>query len=360
MQPHGTCCPAEEDAPIAKPTPKLAKVTLQEVARRAQVSPMTVSNYVNGKHGAMSQATRERVADAVAQLGYRPDTAGRSLRSARQLSIGMIVVDESPLYLSDGSTTQAISGLGTSLNARGYTLQLEGLPARELARSTLLSHLRSDGLCVLLSGAPAARRAMLEQVLALNQPVVVLYERLAAGPDACCVLQDDRAGGSLLARHVIGRGARRLLLVKMSLNRWKAVDEREAAILAAAKGEPDTTVERVGCGAGSFAEVQAAVTAAIERHGLPDAIMAMTDQIGIAVLKLMKAKGIAVPGRVKVTGFNGFEFWQYSDPVLTTVRSPAHQLGQIAGQEMIARLEQGAFAKPVIKLPVELVVGETT
>ena len=84
---------------------------------------MTVSNFVNGKFHYMGEATRRRVAEAVAALNYRPDTAGRSLRSARQLSVGMIVVDESPLYLSDGSTTQVVSGLGNVRNAEGYTLQ---------------------------------------------------------------------------------------------------------------------------------------------------------------------------------------------------------------------------------------------
>ncbi len=113
------------------------KVTLQEVAHRAGVSPMTVSNFINDKFQFMSEATRQRVAAAVAVLNYRPDTAGRSLRSARHKSVGMIVVDESPLYLSDGSTTQVVSGLGNALNAEGYTLQIEGLRARDLERSSL-------------------------------------------------------------------------------------------------------------------------------------------------------------------------------------------------------------------------------
>ena len=88
--------------------------------------------------------------------------------------------------------------------------------------------------------------------------------------------------------------------------------------------------------------------------------MALNDQIGIAILKLMKSKGLNVPEQVMVTGFNGFEFWQYSDPVLTTVRSPGYELGQVAGREMIERLKTGAFSKRSIKLPVELVPGETT
>jgi len=336
------------------------KVTLQEVAHRAGVSPMTVSNFINDKFQFMSDATRQKVAEVVAELNYRPDTAGRSLRSARHMSVGMIVVDESPLYLSDGSTTQVVSGLGNALNAEGYTLQLEGLRARDLERSSLLRFVRTDGVCVLFAGKPALRRAMLAQVERLNQPLIVFYEKVGGHHhDLCCVHLDDRQGGVLLAEHVFDRGARHIMVVKMVSNEWYAVDERVRGIrsVAAKRGGH---VDIVGCGSGAFAEVQLAVGEAIANNGAPDAIMAVSDQIGIAALKLLKTKGFRVPDQVMVTGFNAFEFWQYSDPVLTTVRSPGYELGQVAGRQMIDRLETGAFSKRAIKLPVELVMGETT
>ena len=321
---------------------------------------MTVSNFINDKFQFMSDATRQRVAAAVADLNYRPDTAGRSLRSARHKSVGMIVVDESPLYLSDGSTTQVVSGLGNALNAESYTLQLEGLRAHDLQDSSLLRLVRTDGTCVLLSGKPAQRRAMLASVESLNQPLVVFYERFGDEVhDLCSVHQDDRRGGILLAEHLIQRGARRIMIVKMVLNRWHSVDERVRGIHSVA-GKRGAQVEIVACGGGAFSEVQAAVGAAITQGGLPDAIMAVTDQIGIATLKLLKTKGHRVPEQVMVTGFNAFEFWQFSDPVLTTVRSPGYELGQVAGREMVHRLQTGAFSQRAIKLPVELVEGETT
>lgn len=333
---------------------------MQEVADRAGVSPMTVSNFINDKFQYMSEATRQRVAAAVAELNYRPDTAGRSLRSARHMSVGMIVVDESPLYLADGSTTQVVSGLGNALNAEGYTLQIEGLRAGDLERSSLLRFVRTDGVCVLFAGKPAQRRAMLAHVERLNQPIIVFYERFANGQhDFCCVHQDDYHGGLLLAEHLFELGARRIMIVKMVHNQWKAVEERVRGIRTAA-AKRGGCVEVVGCGGGAFEEVQAAVGEAMTKGGRPDAIMAMTDQIGIAALKLLKTKDLRVPEQIMVTGFNAFEVWQYSDPVLTTVRSPGYELGQVAGREMIGRLETGAFAKPAIKLPVELVLGETT
>ncbi len=213
---------------------------------------------------------------------------------------------------------------------------------------------------MLFAGEPALRRAMLASVERLNQPLIVFYERFNNGAhDLCCVHQDDHRGGVLLAEHLFERGARRIMIVKMVLNQWNSVDERVRGIrsVAAKRGG---RVEIVGCGGGAFSEVQAAVGEAITKSGLPDAIMAITDQIGIATLKLLKTRGLKVPERVMVTGFNAFEFWQFSDPVLTTVRSPGYELGQVAGREMVRRLKTGAFSKRAIKLPLELVAGETT
>ncbi len=149
------------------------------------------------------------------------------------------------------------------------------------------------------------------------------------------------------------------MIAKVTLNQWSSVDERVRGIrsVVAKRGG---LVEIVGCGGGGFSEVQEAVDRAISENGLPDAVMAITDQMGIAILKLLKAKGFEVPKQVLVTGFNAFEYWRLSDPVLTTVRAPGYELGQVAGREMIRRLETGSFEKRAIKLPVELVIGETT
>ena len=206
------------------------------------------------------------MAAAVADLNYRPDTAGRSLRSARHKSIGMIVVDESPLYLSDGSTTQVVSGLGNALNAEGYTLQLEGLRARDLENSSLLRLVRTDGVCLMLSGRPAQRRAMLASV-AKAEPAADRFLRALRQRRRRPVPASARTtarGGILLAEHLFERGARRIMIVKRStLNQMEhSVDERVRGIrsVAAKRGGQ---VEIVGCGGGAFDEVQAAVGEAI-------------------------------------------------------------------------------------------------
>jgi len=71
-------------------------------------------------------------------------------------------------------------------------------------------------------------------------------------------------------------------------------------------------------------------------------------------------RGLNVPGDVQITGFNGFDYWRYVQPALTTVKSSAHLLGERAAQELLTRLQSGSFPDQRIVLPVELQLGKST
>jgi LacI family transcriptional regulator len=90
---------------------------------------------------------------------------------------------------------------------------------------------------------------------------------------------------------------------------------------------------------------------------VPDAFLGGNDQLGIAAIQTLGQMGVRVPDGVVVTGFNAFEIWQYSMPTLTTVESPAHQMGVQAAAEMVHRLRGGKFRRPEVLFPVRLRIG---
>jgi LacI family transcriptional regulator len=339
-----------------------ARTTLRQVAEATNVSPMTVSNVINGKLEFMTEQTRLRVEKAITRLNYRPHTTARSLRLAERWSVGMIIVDESPTYLADGFTTQVVAGLSNYLSDHRYSLVLEGVRAAKFKDSPLIRDLRTDGLCVMLSGEDEARQSHLKALLDLRQPLIVFLEPAPAdGEEVCSIRQNDRSGGRLLGAHVLERGARRLAMLVQERNFWFPVREREKGIRdAIAKAATTAELKIVACGDGGFEDVQASLEHELEAHGVPDAILATNDQMGIAAMKLVKARGINVPDDILITGFNAFDFWRYSNPVLTTVRSAAYEMGRRSGEEMIRCLQQGAFSQGDIELPVELQVGGST
>lgn len=337
------------------------RATIKDVAKAARVSAMTVSNVINGRVQFVSAATRMRVEQEIERLGYRRSSSARSLRSSEQRSIGLVILDESPTFLADVFTCQVVAGLANVLNHKDYTLTIQGMPIKELARSMIMRNLEVAGFCAMISGPAAEREAAIAQLARLNQPVVVFQQHLAnAGPDICTVRQDDRGGGGLIGDHLLARRVADIVVV-VPRQRWPAVENRLAGLrdsVSAAGGMAHVTV--VEAASESFADVRTAVAAYLDGHPLPGAIVGANDPIATAAMQLLNDRGVRVPEDVRVVGFNGFETHRFARPRLTTVLSPAYQIGERAGEAMLARLQSGSFEKPDLVLPVVFDPGFTT
>lgn len=334
--------------------PRRAQATLRDVARMAGTTPMTVSNVVNGRDGQVGPELRARVLEACAALGYRPNAGARLLRTRRHMAVGVVMVDPSPHYLSDPFTAAVLAGMTDVFRSGGYAILLEGADAAALDHAAVMRRIATDGLCLMLSGAPAMRRALFARVAALGQPVVLIQEDLPEGAeDACAVLQDDRGGAAMIARHLFAEPTRAAVMLVPALP-WPAMEERERGVREVLAGLSDPPAfHLVACEGEGFEATQRALAAHVGRHGLPDAVIGGNDRMAIAALKWLTERGLSVPGDVRVTGFNAFDVWRYATPELTTVRAPAFELGEEAARAMIARIETGAFPARRRVLPVD-------
>ena len=329
------------------------RVTLRDVARAADTTAMTVSNVLNGRSHAASADTAARVRAVIEQLGYRPNAAGRELRAARRMAIGVVIVDPSPYYLSDPFTAAMLAGLNDRLMRSGYSLILQGVPAPALGTVPILRQIASDGICLVASGSPAERRQILSRIAALGQPVVVIQDEAdPALGDVAAVRLDDEAGATAIAQHLGQRPLRHVVLLVPGTD-WPAIERREAAVrqvLSRMNVPPSITTVR--CGDEGFDETRTALARAIDRHGLPDAIIGGNDRMALAALAVLAERDIAVPARVAVTGFNGLENHHYARPALTTVVAPAFQVGEQAATMLVDRLHTGTFAEQRVLVPV--------
>ncbi|RKK03468.1 LacI family DNA-binding transcriptional regulator [Pseudoroseomonas wenyumeiae] len=342
---------------MSQQKPGRGKVSrLRDVAAAAGVTPMTVSNVLNGRPGASAE-TRARVLREAERLSYRPDANARRLRLERTGAIGVVVLDSAPDYLRDPFITNVIAGLGNVAAERAFSLVLQGVRPQAEKMAPLLAQSETDALCLLLSGPRSARERLMSQVERLRQPVVLVQEREAGGlKDICLIRQDDHAGGQILGTHLRGRlpqpGTVFFLTPELA---WTAQTERiEGLREGLGKG---FRIRTVPCGDESFVATQESLAKALERHPKPVAIVGGNDQMALAAVSLLQARGIAVPEAMPVAGFNGFEMFRYVQPALTTIVSPAYEIGVRAGEEIVARLEQDSFREAEIALPVQLREG---
>lgn len=336
------------------------RATLRDVAAAAGVSMTTVSNVVHGRSARMSGATKVQIEKEIARLAYRPHSTARGLRMSQWQAVGMLVVDDASTFLAGGFMTNLIAGLSNHLNETGYVLSLQGMRASAFQNSPLVRDIRTDGICAFLSGSISSRRPIIKSLLQLAQPIVLFQEPLDyQNHDVCVIRQDDRTGGRMLAEEVIRAGAKRLVVLTPR-DEWPGIAERIAGVRQFVQQQNRTSVRVIKTDSMQLAEVQAALARDIVANGMPDAVLGGNDHMGIAALKYLMAQGLEIPRDVLVTGFNGAEFCQFTDPVLTSVRSPAYEMGARGATEMMERLRLGSFNRAKIVFPVELERGGST
>jgi LacI family transcriptional regulator len=336
------------------------RVTLADIAAAAGVSVTTASNVVNGRLEMMSGATRARVENAMRVHKYRPDEGARSLRLAQKRLIGLIVIDDSPRFLTDAMNTNIIAGFSNYLSVNGIGLLVTGLKLAAFEDTHLIRRDQTDALCVIPSGSTANRRRLYLRLNETRQPILIFQDR-APGfmADAAAVRQDDYKAGALIAERVITRGARRIALLAPS-QQWPAMIEREAGIRSAIEASNQRIqCEVVVCGSESVADTQQAIARYVDREGLPDAFIGGNDQMAIAALVWALDRHLSVPTDLRVAGFNGFDFAEYVRPRLTTVVSPAYEMGKRGAALLLKRLSHNAFDETDVLFDVALQAGDS-
>jgi DNA-binding LacI/PurR family transcriptional regulator len=279
---------------------------------------------------------------------------------SRGISVGMVIVDAAPQFLSAPFTTQIVAGLSNRLSERGYPLTLQGLPPGQVERALALCHAGIDGLCILMGGAEGERRGILASIASLGVPVVLIQENLSPSQSDCCkIRQDDHGGGVMLAQHLVEAGARRMVMLVPEQS-WSSMTERCRGITDVVKAHGTCALTAVDCGDESVAATRAALGRYLDANGTPDAVVGGNDRMATAALLEMRTRKIDVPSQVMVTGFNGFSPRDVVEPLLTTVASPAYEIGIGAANAMLDRLATGAFAEPDILLPVQFLPGDST
>lgn len=337
-------------------TKRSNSVTLSDVSQDAGVSVMTVSNVVRGRYDIVKPETRIRVEESIDRLGYRPNLSARNLRLSEQRSVGIVIADTDPAFLSDPFISRLVSGLSNYLSGVDYTLDVQGVSPEKLKTATILKKAGNDALCAILCGPKELRKSHFDHLQRLGQPVVVFQELCQSrSKNIALVRQDDLAGGSAIARHLLQKRVKSVLFVRPLLE-WCAVEQREKGLRSVFSEAKSVTVKTIIAPTEGFDDVARTVEQYLSTN-VPDAIVAATDSLAGAVLSACDARGLCVPKDVAVTGFNGFDVWRYTRPALTTVVSPAYEMGRYAGELLLTSLSREGFSNHNTVFPVSLQKG---
>lgn len=329
---------------------------LQDVAEAAGVSMATASRSLSGAPG-VSESVAERVRGVARDMGYVANIHARSLAGGASRTVGLVVHEIGDPYFSE-----IASGVLRVGSRQGLMVQICHTgrdPQQELAQLRMLIANRVDTIIVAGSGfvdasMQAAARADLQAFRRAGGRVAVIG-RHHLGVDA--VLPDNADGARAVAGHLLELGHRRIAVATGS-RILTTVADRLAGVAAAFdaagldfSGVPVVEAEFTRAGGKVAAE------RILAEHPDVTAMLAVNDDMAIGILSVLRARGVAVPAEVSITGFDDVAVAGDLSPSLTTVRLPMAEMGEQA--LLLALKEPGARPR---RRPVgaELVVRGST
>lgn len=338
--------------------------TIDDVAAHAGVGVGTVSRVLNDSPK-VSEATRERVRQAMSVLDYRPSPLARGLSRGRSHSIGAVVP-----FFTHASAVERLRGVVAGLGSGGYDLVLFDVESPEHRAEHLAALTRRDraaGLLVISLPPPPEELARLVDA---GVPVVLIDARGDGVPQ---VVTDDVQGGRIATTHLVELGHRRIAYVGEPPDNpfgftattlrergfREVLDEIGVAPASVSYCEHDRFVARDLAGA------------LLEGPDRPTAVFASSDVQASGVLSAAADAGLRVPDDVSVIGFDDIEISQYAG--ITTVRQPLFESGRLGAELLLSHLtgedlgpwpagagHGDADAAMTHELPLELVVRSTT
>ena len=324
--------------------------TIGDVARRAGVSVVTVSRVINGARN-VRPVTRQRVEQAIQELGYVPSVAARSLRSRRTRSLALVVPDITNVFW-----TTVARGVEDAAHRHGYSVLLcntdESLSKQSRYLDVVASH-RVDGVII----APCDCDGRNLRRLRDQGIPTVLVDRRVEGWEVDSVCGDSVAGARALVRHLLALGHQRIATISGPRSTSTAADRVAGYCIALAEAGLSADPRLVRWGE-YRAEAGERLCEALLAEGLaPTAIFAANNVIAMGVIAALGRRGLSIPRDVALVSFDDLPDASHLFPFLTVAVQPAHDMGLQAAALLLSRLEAPPRLEPRrVVLPVCLIV----
>jgi LacI family transcriptional regulator len=349
--------------------------TIRDVAAAAGVSVATASRAL-GNYGRVSDETRERVRSATQRIGYRPNSVARSMITRRTNTIGVICADISSPYFAG-----VVRGITDAATQAGFSVLLINTDEdvhKEREAVELLLDKRVDGLVV--SAADVCDVAHLAEAQQRGTPVV-LFDRISSQLAVDTVTVDDVSATQDAVAHLLGLGHTRIgVLAELRLEReadWVSLLgedlDRERGELNAsaarllgylrAHREAGVTVDPelvTRTGGYDIDGAVAAATRLLTRGDRPTALVTIDNLMTVGGFRAVRELGLELPRDLSFVGFDNLDWTTLVQPALTLVEQPVLEIGRLAAQRLVERLNGADDEPSLVTLPTAFLVRDST
>jgi LacI family transcriptional regulator len=328
--------------------------TIKHVAARAGVSFTTVSHVLNGTRR-VSDSARQRVEQAIAEMGYSPSAVARSLKMSETSIIGVLVPNIINPFFAE--LTRGIEDCCRQTDYSVFLCNSDDDPERQGRYLQTLLERRVDGL--LLAAAAGEAEALAKRLESARVPTVVVDRGIPGLSTADLVRVDHQGGAHMAVSHLLSLGHRSIAC--LSGPSQFAVSRARVAGWRQAMEEAQVPIQEGWLLEGDFsAAVGHELTRKLLTQGGITAVFASNDLLAIGAIRAAAEMGVAVPYALSVIGFDGIDLGSYVYPALTTVGHPIRALGETAAKVLIDRIADGPEETREVVLPTQLFLREST
>ena len=330
----------------------MKRATINDVARRAGVSKTTVSHVINNTRF-VEEDTKQRVLEAISEIGYFPSLVARSLTTNRTGIIGLIVSDVTNTFFGD-----IIRGVEDILQPKNYSMVVcntDEILERENHYIDLLLRQRVDGI---IAAATSEKWEALNQANMQHTPVIFL-DRAYEGLEGPYIGVNNCQGAYAGTAYLIECGHTKIGVLA-GFQRLSTMRERLAGFRQALQEQkidlPDECVVESPLGIESGCEAALKVLTLSNR---PSALFVNNNLLVLGALMAIQKLGLRCPEDISLVGFDDHPWSAVSDPPLTVVKQPSRRLGQAAAEMMLSLINGAQPLEKRVILNCELVVRKS-
>jgi len=327
-------------------------ITIRDVATRAGVSIATVSRVLNRK-GSCTKKTEENVYRAASELGYTTNLTARSLKTGRTGNIGIIVKSFHLLNLPE-----ILDAAMTVFHDQMFTTEvITNIGLSEC--STRFREGRFDGLLLV---EPERDDRSLRELIEIKNNFVLLGGETER-EDVNLVEIDYFQGGYSATKHLLSLGHRDILFIEDNVNLYFTQEIKRGFLVALDENGLQYREDLIiPCDTAGITERESFAYGRLSEYMKSisfTAILTTDDRIASGVMKAARESGIAVPGDLSIIGFGDMSHAAYLFPPLTTVRTPAAQMGELGAEILVNNIKRNDGVIKRVKLKTRLIMRNT-
>ncbi|GAX03583.1 ribose operon repressor [Secundilactobacillus pentosiphilus] len=327
------------------------KVTIRDLAEAAGVSVTTVSQILNGKGDRFSNDTRDRVLKLQEKLGYVPDYNARNLIMGSTQTIGVLVPN-----LANPFFSMFIKGIQQVAQSHHFVPIIFDANQNQKLQSMYLEELIKRAANGLIIASATLDANDIDRILTRNGIPYLLFDQNDA-QIGDRVWVDDYKGGQMAANYLLSQGHRRIsLLVGQDITH--NIQQRISGFRAGMAKYHLTLADEmvVQTSMTKLGGYQATATVLAKK---PTAVFCINDEMAIGLYRGVQEQGIKIPDDLSIMGYDDIDLADFVTPKLTTIHQPAFEMGQVATELLIERLNNPRLAHQDKQLPLELITRDS-